>query len=177
MKRRTILIVVIVILFLVVGYLAYSLFYAPLWQQNAELRDKLEKESVRLRTLAELYHYTPLLDVRKDLYQERLDLLNKVLAVDTETPTFLVQLEQVARNQGVTIVSISNPSAPAQANGDNISTFQMTVSGDYFRVLSFLRALYYFPRVLDVAALSMEGGAEVTAKLDCSIYLMPGGGK
>lgn len=177
MRRRSIALIIFFLLIIILGYVAYSFFYAPLWQQNAELRDKLEKESVRLRTLIELYHYTPSLEVRKELYQERIDLLGKVLASDTETPTFLVQMEQVAKNHGVTISSISNPSPPAQADGNTVSSFQMTVKGDYFKVLSFLRALYYFPRIVDVSAISIEGGAEVTAKLDCALYLKPGGGK
>ncbi len=178
MKRRSVSIIIFfLLLFVVLGYVAYSYFYAPLWQQNLELRDKLEKESVRLRTLIELYRYTPTLEAKKELYQERISLLDKVLAADTETPTFLVEMEQVAKNYGVTITSISNPSAPAQADGNTVSGFQMTVAGDYFKVLSFLRALYYFPRIVDVSALSIEGGAEVTARLDCTLYLKPGGGQ
>lgn len=177
MRRRTVSFVVFLLLFVILGYVAYSCFYAPLWKHNLELRDQLEKESVRLRTLVELSRYTPTLEVRKELYQERLSLLDKILAPNTETPTFLVEMEQVAKSQGVTIQSITNPSPPAQVDGDTVSSFQMTVTGDYFKVLSFLRALYCFPRIVDVSALSLEGGAQITAKIDCYLYLKPGGAK
>jgi Tfp pilus assembly protein PilO len=177
MRRSSISLIIFVLLFVILGYVAYSFFYAPLWRQNLDLRDQLQKESVRLRTLMELSRYTPTLEVRKELYQERINLLDKILAPNTETPTFLVEMEQVAKNQGVTIQSITNPSPPAQVDGDTVSSFQMTVTGDYFKVLSFLRALYYFPRIVDVSALSLEGGAQITAKIDCSLYLKPGGAK
>lgn len=177
MRRRAISLILFFLILILVGYLFYSLLLVPLWQKNAELREKLEKESIRLQTLIELSRYTPSLEVREELYKERLDLLNKVLSSDTETPTFLVQMEQVAKSHGVTITSLSNPSPPSQADGNTISGFQMTVKGDYFKVLSFLRALYFFPRVVDVSAISISGSTEVTASLDCTLFLKPGGGQ
>ncbi|MCR4427847.1 MAG: type 4a pilus biogenesis protein PilO [Caldiserica bacterium] len=177
MRRRTVSLILFFVVIILVGYIFYSLLFVPMWQRNAELRDKLEKESIRLQTLIELSRFTPSLGVREELYKERLELLGKVLSPDTETPTFLVQMEQVAKTHGVTIVSISNPSPPVQADGNTISSFQMTVKGDYFKVLSFLRALYYFPRVVDVSAMSIDGSAEVSVKLDCTLFLKPGGGQ
>lgn len=177
MRGRGYITVLLILAFILAGWIAYTYFYAPLWSENLKLRQQLETESVRLATLNELNRYQPTLEVRKEVFEERISLLDKLLGQESETPTLFVQLEQLATTYGVKITSLSNPSAPAQVDGSTVSSFQMTIEGDYFKLLSFLRALYYFPRVVDVSALSIEGGGEqIKAALDCVIYLKPGGG-
>lgn len=171
MRGRGLLTVGLVLSILILSYLAYSLFYSPLWQLNLDLREKVVAQSVRLKTLEELSRFASLFETRKILYEERLNVLNKVLSSSSETPTFFVEMEQLANMEGVALNTLSNPSAPTPLDGDLISSFQMSVSGEYFHILSFLRHLLYFPKILNVRAISLTGSTDVSAQLDCVVYL------
>ncbi len=171
MRKGWLLTIGLILFILIISYLAYCLFFAPLWQLNLELREKVVAQSSRLSTLEELSRFTTLFETRRALYEERLNVLNKVLPSSSETPTFFVEIEQLVMIERITLNALTNPTPPTPVDGGIVSSFQMNVSGEYFRVLSFLRHLLSFPKILNVKAISLSGGADISAQLDCVVYL------
>jgi Tfp pilus assembly protein PilO len=166
--------ILFIVLMAVVIYVAYSFFFQPLWDQNQELRSKVETDSVRFANLQELSRYRSLFDTKTALYKERQDVLNKVLPVTLDKLKLLVQVEQLYKQQGLTLNVLPDPTPPAQVGEDTVSNFQLTAQGNYFRVLAFLKSLLNFPNIIQVNAISMAGGEDVTVTVDCSMYLKPG---
>ena len=177
MKSRGLIIVVAVVIIVVICYVGYAFFYAPLWQENTDLRTQLEKDSIRLATLQELYRQGGKLDVKKSIYQERLALLQKLLPPSADASVFMVEMEQQAKADGVSISSLTIPSAPTLVDPDTVASFPLSVSGDYFHIMSFLRHLLSFPQIVNVTGITMQSGTDgtVSANMSCVIYLRPGG--
>jgi Tfp pilus assembly protein PilO len=178
MKSRGLFTVLAVVIIVVVCYVGYAFFYAPLWQENADLRAQVEKDSVRLVTLQELYRQSGKLEVKKSIYEERLALLQKLLPPSTDASVFMVEMEQLAKADGVSISSLTIPGAPTLVDPDTVASFPLNVSGDYFHVMSFLRHLLNFPQIVNVTGISMQPGTDgtISANMSCIIYLRPGGG-
>jgi Tfp pilus assembly protein PilO len=177
MKNSKMLVpILFVVLILVVAYVAYSMFFAPLWEQNQQLRQELDKEGVHLANLTALDKFKPDFDTKAKLYQERLAVLGNVLPSSLDKMKFLLQMQNQYQQQGLKMEVLPNPSPPTQVEADLVSNFQLQVRGNYFKVLSFLKSLLNFRSIIRVNAISMAGGDEVTATLDCSMYLKPGGG-
>jgi Tfp pilus assembly protein PilO len=177
MKSRGLITILAVVIIVVICYVGYAFFYAPLWQENTDMRAQVEKDSIRLATLQELYRQSGKLEVKKSIYQERLALLQKLLPPSTDASVFMVEMEQQAKADGVSISSISIPGAPTPADPDTIASFPLNVSGDYFHVMSFLRHLLIFPQIVNVTGITMQSGTDgtINANMSCVIYLRPGG--
>jgi hypothetical protein len=166
--------ILFVVLMMMVAYVAYSFFFQPLWDQNQELRSQVATDSVRLANLQELSRYDLLFTTTASLYLERQDVLNKVLPATLDKLKLLVQVEQLYKQQGLTLNVLPDPTLPTQIGEDTVSNFQLTAQGNYFRVLAFLKSLLNFPNILQVNAISMAGGEDVTVTVDCSMYLKQG---
>ena len=166
--------ILFVVLMMVVAYVAYSFFFQPLWDQNQELRSQVDTDSVRFANLQELSRYNPLFVTKAALYKERQDVLNKVLPATLDKLKLLVQVEQLYKQQGLTLDVLPDPTPPTQVGEDTVSNFQLTAQGNYFRVLAFLKSLLNFPNIIQVNSISMAGGEDVTVTVDCSMYLKQG---
>jgi len=166
--------ILFVLLMVVVAYVAYSFFFQPIWDQNQELRSQVDTDSVRLANLQELSRYSPLFATKTALYKERQDVLSKVLPATLDKLKLLVQVEQLYKQQGLTLNVLPDPTPPTQVGEDTISSFQLTAQGNYFRVLAFLKSLLNFPSIIQVNSISMAGGEDVTVTVDCSMYLKQG---
>lgn len=166
--------ILFIVLMVVVAYIAYSFFFQPLWDQNQELRSLVATDSVRFANLQELSRYRPLFNTKEALYAERQAVLSKVLPATLDKLKLLVQVEQLYKQQGLTLNVLPDPSIPTQTGEDTVSSFQLTAQGNYFRVLAFLKSLLSFPNIIQVNAISIAGGEDVTVTVDCSMFLKQG---
>ncbi len=120
-----------------------------------------------------------LLEKYNSITTEDLERLSKIIPSDPQTTKILVQLENVAGREGVTVKnfnSTANQSAPRQPSSQtlesvpvpDISTLDMSIAASYESMKSFLGELQKSLRVIDIDNLNFSAAEknfyEITIK-------------
>lgn len=184
-ERRTLLIGALGILAALV--LSYLFLISPLLdrlQSSAEERDQKEARLAQLRE-----EVRRLEDVRRNApeLERQLLELSKRIPEQPEIPTFIVQVEEVARASGVTQLSIEpgTPGAPETGGPYSVVPVTMTFEGTYEEMQDFLLRLQNLVRLVAVNEVSYEpaeeaGGAAgierlLRVEVRAEIYFQPEG--
>lgn len=171
MKRRTIYIVAALALIAVVAA-SWFLLISPLRAQIAETDAQIQAQQQNLITarakLAQMEQ------TRRQAEQNQAELieLNKMVPSQDELPSLLLQIQDLATESGIEVMSIS-PSKGAGGNGFQAITLGLQFSGTYFDVNDFiyrLEQLVAVPsRLLAVKDVNLALGASVQAGVSPSL--------
>ena len=137
--------------------------------QIQELREKCRTQQLRLQE-AECYgrdHPEPEKHLR-DL-QRQLALVRLQIPGQPEVGAFAAHLEQAAQASGVWMVAL-RPAPTVVKNGFQATDIELTIRGDYFSLLTFLRKMEETPRQSTVSGIDIRTGAE-TAQLESRLRL------
>jgi Tfp pilus assembly protein PilO len=112
----------------------------------------------------------------------RLAILNAALPKSPSLDTALDQLHRTATAAGVVLSAVGpsapaaathaaggSPSSPAGSNNPAI-TLNMSATGSYPQLMTFLRGLATMPRALVVDQLSLSGSSQLTASISARIF-------
>ena len=157
-----------------------GLWYVLLWSPTKDkLNQAQERETtalaeadrlqIRLATLKELEKRAPQLEA------DRAMLLTAIPTED-KVDEFLVQLNDMANDTGVSWLSVSQsePSAARAGAGPAAIGLQMQINGDYFAILRFVDAIRDANRLMTLDSLSLSGeGAAMSASLSGQMFLSP----
>lgn len=185
--RNTLLIGIGIILLLILGY--YFLLFGPL---RSEFVQRLEDQEAREQQLQQLEQQVAQLEEvarnAPEIERQLLELSRRV-PPQPEIPTFIVQLEEIAREAGVVQLSIE-PGAPAPPpEGGDFSTIPitMTFEGTYEQLQDFVGRLLGLIRLVTINGISFEAeveGEETTpepgverllqVEIEAEVYFQPG---
>lgn len=157
-----------------------GLWFVLLWNPT---KDKLEAAQAReaaaeqqgqqlqtrLATLKALERRAPQLEA------DRAKLLTAIPTED-KVDEFLVQLNDIANQSGVSWMSVSQaqPSAARAGAGPATIGIQMQIQGDYFSILRFVDTIRDADRLMTVETFSLSGeGAAMSASLAGRMFLSP----
>jgi type IV pilus assembly protein PilO len=184
--RNVILIGGLIVVLLLVAF--YVLFLGPLLQdldEQAQIRDE------RRATLAELEaQVAELEEVRRNSpeLQRQLLELNKRIPTQPEVETFIVQVEEVAEEAGVTQTEITrgDPQPPAGGGDFTVQPVTMTFEGTYEELQAFVTGIDDLVRLVAVNEVTYEIAEEGTTaapeieqnlavEINADIYYQPTG--
>ncbi|BBL78921.1 hypothetical protein RxyAA322_07750 [Rubrobacter xylanophilus] len=182
-ERRTLLIGALGILAAVV--LSYLFLLSPLLdrlQSGVQEREQKEAQLARLRE-----EVRRLEDVRRnapELERQLLELSRRI-PERPEIPTFIVQVEEVARASGVTQLSVEpgTPGAPETGGPYSVVPVTMTFEGTYEEMQDFLLRMQNLVRLVTVNEVSYEPAEGAAAGIErllrvevrAEIYFQPEG--
>jgi type IV pilus assembly protein PilO len=173
---------------LVVLAVFYVLLLGPLLAnlgEQAEIRDekeaRLDEIEARVAELEEVRRNSPEL-------QRQLLELNKRIPEQPEVETFVVQVEEVAEEAGVTGTEFTrgDPEPPEGGGDFTVQPITMTFEGTYEELLAFLTGLDDLVRLVAVNEMTYEIAGEGTTaapeieqnllvEIDAEIYFQPAG--
>jgi len=138
--------------------LAYLLLLSPLLDRLQSSAQERDQKEARLAGLRE--EVRRLEDVRRnapELERQLLELSRRI-PERPEIPTFIVQVEEVARASGVTQLSIEpgTPGAPETGGPYSVVPVTMTFEGTYEEMQDFLLRLQNLVRLVAVNEVSYE---------------------
>lgn len=107
----------------------------------------------------------------KDQFRQKLLLTEQLLPDNMSMGEFLVELERTAEASKVQIGQVQ-PAQAIQRNGYQETLITMTVRGDYFMVLDFLRRIEGGKRFLALSSISLQSksGDFLEGKLTVLVY-------
>ena len=154
--RNLIILGALAIVLLIVGF--YFLLLGPLLTRLDEADQQREDREAQLAQLEQ--EVAELEEVRRNSpeIERQLLELSKRIPTQPEIPTLTVQIEEIARQSGVTQVSL-NPGSPAPPPGGGDYTVQpvtMSFEGTYEELQEFLRLTRNLARLTTVNGVSYQ---------------------
>ncbi|CAN5775160.1 hypothetical protein BH23ACT11_BH23ACT11_03520 [soil metagenome] len=186
--RNRLIIGILVLLLLIVGY--YLLLLGPL---RAEYTERTEEQATKEQQLQQLkQQVAELEEVARNApeIERQLLELSKRIPSQSEIPTFVVQMEEVARESGVTQISIEPGELVPPPEGGDFSTIPITMSfeGTYEQLQDFVGRTLNLVRLVTINEVSYEAAAEeeeptfdagverlLQVEIVAEVYLQPGG--
>lgn len=160
-NERNILIAgILIILLLVVGFLL--LIFNPLRgelvqrsEERASKEQELQQLQRRVAELEEIARNAP--EIERQLLE-----LSKRIPTQTEIPTLIVQIEEVAREAGVTQVSIEPGAPEPPPQGGDFSSIPITMSfeGTYEQLQDFVGRVLNLVRLVTINEINYEVSVE-----------------
>lgn len=102
-----------------------------------------------------------------DIPQSDLQRINRFLPGDTDVPSIVTALEEIAGLAGMQLIAVdTNPRKDAVQGLPNVGALDVAVSvagGDYPRLLTFLRGIESNLRLFDVTAMAFQASSGVFA--------------
>ncbi|CAN5540374.1 N/A [soil metagenome] len=156
LERYTLIAGILIILLLVVGY--YFLLFSPLSsevgrraEERASKEQELQELDRRVARLEEVARNAP--DIERQLLE-----LSKRIPTQEEIPTFVVQVEEVARESGVTQVSIEPGAPEPPPEGGDFSRIPITMSfeGTYEQLQDFVGRILNLVRLVTINEINYE---------------------
>lgn len=187
--RNTLIIGILIILLLIVGY--YFLLFSPLRseftqrsEEQASKEQQLQQLQQQVAELEEVARNAP--EIERQLLE-----LSKRIPTQPEIPTFVVQVEEVAQEAGVTQLSIEPgaPEPPPEGGDFSSIPITMTFEGTYEQLQDFVGRILNLVRLVTIneinyeAAAEGEGGATtpepgverlLQVEIVAEVYLQPG---
>ena len=150
-RDRNILVLgLLVILLLVIGY--YFLLLGPLLNRLDERAQERSDKEERLASLQQ--DVAQLEQVRRNAPELERQILeySKRIPEEPEIPTFVVQIEEIARASGVTQLSIAPGSPHSPQGGGNYSVLPITMAfeGTYEEMQDFTRRTHNLARLVTI---------------------------
>ena len=186
--RNLLILGILIILLLAVGY--YFLLFSPLRsefvqrsEEQASKEQQLQQLQQQVAELEEIARNAP--EIERQLLE-----LSKRIPTQPEIPTFVVQVEEVAREAGVTQVSIEPGTPEPPPAGGDFSTIPITMSfeGTYEQLQDFVGRILNLVRLVTINEINyevaFEEGGETTpepgverllqVEIVAEVYLQPG---
>lgn len=186
--RNTLIIGILIILILIAGY--YFLVFSPLRsefvqrsEEQASKEQQLQQLQQQVAQLEEVARNAP--EIERQLLE-----LSKRIPTQPEIPTFIVQVEEIAVESGVTQLSIEPGEPEAPQEGGDFSSIPITMSfeGTYEQLQDFVGRLLNLVRLVTINEINYEseagGGGEATpdpeverllqVEMVMEIYFQPG---
>ena len=185
--RNTLIIGILIILLLIVGY--YFLLFSPLrseFAQRSEEQDSKEQQvrqlQQRVAELEEVARNAP--EIERQLLE-----LSKRIPTQPEIPTLMVQVEEVAREAGVTQVSIEpgSPEPPPEGGDFSSIPITMTFEGTYEQLQDFVGRILNLVRLVTINEINYEAAVEgeettpepgverlLLVEISAEVYFQPG---
>lgn len=154
--RNTLILGILIILLLVVGY--YFLVFGPLRSEFTQKSEELESKEQQLQQLQQQVAELERVARNAPEIERQLLELSKRIPSQTEIPTLVVQVEEVARAAGVTQLSIEPGAPEPPPEGGDFSTVPITMSfeGTYGQLQDFLGRLLNLVRLVTVNEVNYE---------------------
>ena len=188
--RNILILGILIIVILIVGY--YFLLLSPLRQSYADrVQERSDKEAELQQVQQQVADLEEIRRNAPNLERQLLEF-SKRIPTQTEIPTLVVQVEEVARLAGVTQLSIS-PGAPAPPpGGGDFQTIPvtMTFEGTYEELQDFMLRLLDLSRLVTVNSVTYEqveqeegettnvdAGVEreLQVQIEAEVYFQPSG--
>ncbi len=185
MKRRDIYILIgLGVLVLIVAW--YFLMISPKRDDVAEAQKLRDTEKRQFETDRARVERLP--EEKRAALQAQEDLLkiNKLVPVDKQVPSLIIELNQSANQSGIDFVKIA-PKEPVDVGGDTVIPMDLTFEGRFFDVNDFLYRVENYARLegsdvnvsgrfISVVDLQLEQGdflewPNVTCRLGVNTYM------
>jgi type IV pilus assembly protein PilO len=155
-ERNLIILGSLAIVLLIVGF--YFLLLGPLLGRLDEADQQREDKEAQLAQLEQ--EVAELEEVRRmspEIERQLLEL-SKRIPTQPEIPTLTVQIEEIARESGVTQVSLipGTPAPPAGGGGYTVQPITMSFEGTYEELQEFLALSRDLARLVTVSGISYE---------------------
>ena len=114
------------------------------------------------------------LQARAPELQAELDKFRSLVPQDHETSDLVLQIDQAAKESGVTFAQITPELPKAPPEGAALAEVRMTIggSGGYFALQDFLRRLYDLDRALRIDNITMSSSQEATGTLSIDLQVI-----
>lgn len=154
--RNTLIIGILIILALVVGY--YFLLFSPLRSELTQRSEEQESKEQQLQQLQQ--QVAELEEVARNApeIERQLLELSKRIPSQPEIPTLVVQVEEVAREAGVTQVSIEPGAPEPPPEGGDFARVPITMSfeGTYEQLQDFVGRILNLVRLVTINEINYE---------------------
>ena len=108
--------------------------------------------------------------------EEKLTVFNRMLPLEPQVGEFLTQSENSAKTSGVQFVSLK-PGQMANKGGYRELSLELTIRGNYFQTMNFLKRIEEGPRFVAVTNVTMQSqSGQIQSKIWVSIYTLALGG-
>ena len=158
--RNTLIIGILIILLLIVGY--YLLLFSPLRSEFAQRSEEQESKEQQVQQLQQ--QVAELEEVARNApeIESQLLELSKRIPTQPEIPTLVVQIEEVAREAGVTQVSIEpgDPEPPPQGGDFSSIPITMSFEGTYEQLQDFVGRVLNLVRLVTINEINYEVSVE-----------------
>jgi len=179
MSRNFLIIIVVSVFLFIILILGAIFLFWPKYQELSSLKIELEKKKVELKQKEE--YFASLNALREKLvdYEEELVKVDSALPSNPSTPVLFYNIQQIARENGLILKSISLKEAPASSETGGVQDMSLSlgVSGSYIAFKNLLSAIYRSARLMEVESISFsssEGGKkdlfEFSVSLKMRIY-------
>lgn len=186
--RNLLILGILIILLLVVGY--YFLLFSPLRGEFAQRSEEQVSKEQQLQQLQQQVAELEEIARNAPEIERQLLELSKRIPTQPEIPTFVVQVEEVAREAGVTQVSIEPGAPEPPPAGGDFSSIPITMSfeGTYEQLQDFVGRVLNLVRLVTINEINYEVAAEeggettpepgverlLQVEIVAEIYLQPG---
>jgi type IV pilus assembly protein PilO len=143
---------------LVVVLLFFMVILKPKFSQISKVREEIATEQQEKQTLEIKLRQLRQSQRNQVETQAQLAELNRALPSVPDLPALIRQLQAVASNSGMDLVSIA-PSPPTEvtdSTGVQTVNVNVQVTGGFFRLESFMTRLEDLPRVVEVTSISVS---------------------
>ena len=154
--RNTLIAGVLIILLLVLGY--YFLLFSPLRNEFGQRSEEQASKEQQLQQLQQQVAELERIARNAPEIERQLLELSKRIPTQPEIPTFVVQIEEVAREAGVTQVSIEPGAPEPPPQGGDFSRIPITMSfeGTYEQLQDFVGRVLNLVRLVTINEINYE---------------------
>ncbi len=147
---------ILIILLLVLGY--YFLLFSPLRDEFGQRSEEQASKEQQLQQLQQQVSELERIARNAPEIERQLLELSKRIPTQTEIPTFVVQIEEVAREAGVTQVSIEPGAPEPPPQGGDFSRVPITMSfeGTYEQLQDFVGRVLNLVRLVTINEINYE---------------------
>lgn len=155
---------------LLVVYVFYDFVLTPEWAHIDDLTAQYNTERQKVKVIEDfvLAHPNPELHVVE--LDNKLMQVGRMLPDNPDMSHFLVQIEQLAQENGVQLGSLK-PTKTANKEGYREFEVEFTVKGSFAQVMNFLHKTENGIRFINITNITMQVNKEgLTSKLSAKIY-------
>lgn len=154
----------------VIGWCFYLMMFLPQQQEQAVLAAKCNVERQRIQVIETYLLAHPNAEEYATELTTNQEYLGRTLPNNGEIRTFLLQLEQSAQESNVQLAHVK-PAPPVSKNGYSELPLDITIKGDFFQTLNYLKRLENGARLATISKLSITVQNNVLeSKMIVTIY-------
>lgn len=154
------------ILFLILAGFGFFWYLQPTYADIQELRGRISDYDETLSQVDQLQtELNEELEKRDGITNDQIDRLDQLLPETVDTVRFLIELDQIAAQHGMSVDEVSFSGAPSRFGGSggneggatnyNSLEASFSVSGSYADVQNFMRDIERSSRLLDITNFSL----------------------
>lgn len=170
--QQQLIIGVVIVVVILVGF--FFIVWRP--QNDAVATLAMQAEAENKKTQEAINTLARLKEAKAESAQIEKELvhLNEQMPIEAQIASLLVDLQDMANESGVDLVSIT-PSDPTPLQRFSEIQMQLGISSTFFDLVDFLYRLETMPRIAKVTRLSIQGGTsypELSSTLAISVYML-----